>query len=141
MFNFALADICTTPLEISPKERRLTGVSLKEDETMDSIKSALNKYFDFKGRATRKEYWTFYFFTLIVAAVFGLVEGLLGITGLSNLVILALIIPTISCAVRRMHDAGKSGWFIIVPLVNFVFLLSASVSKGTENQSGTIASS
>lgn len=106
---------------------------------MDSIKSALSKYFDFKGRATRKEYWTFYFFTLIVAAVFGLVDGLLGINGLSSLMILALIIPTVSCAVRRMHDVGKSGWFIIVPLVNLIFLLSASVPKGTENQSGTIA--
>ena len=108
---------------------------------MDSIKSALTKYFDFKGKATRKEYWTFYFFTLIAAVAFGSVDGLLGINGLSNLVILALTIPTISCGVRRMHDAGKSGWFIIVPLVNLVFLLSASVPKGTENQSGTITSS
>ena len=108
---------------------------------MDSVTSALTKYFDFKGRATRKEFWTFYFFTLIVALAFGLIDGLLGINGLSNLVTIALTIPTISCGIRRMHDAGKSGWFIIVPLANFVFLLSASVPKGTENQSGTIASS
>ena len=104
---------------------------------MDSVKSALTNYFDFKGKATRKEFWTFYFFTLIVALAFGLIDGLLGISGLSNLVTIALTIPTISCGIRRMHDAGKSGWFIIVPVVNLIFLLSASGSAGNENDSGT----
>ena len=108
---------------------------------MDSIKSALVKYFDFKGKATRKEFWTFYFFSLIIAFAFGAIEALLGIKGLSSLVILAVVIPSISCGVRRMHDVGKSGWFIIVPLLNLVFLLSASVPTGTGNQSGTITSS
>ena len=108
---------------------------------MDSIKSALNKYFDFKGKATRKEFWTFYFFAIIAVVGSAAVDGLLGINVLNFLVLLALYIPTLSCAVRRMHDAGKSGWFIIVPLANIVFLLSASVPKGNENQSGTIASS
>ena len=129
------------PIDISPKERTLAGNSLWKDETMDSIKSALVKYFDFKGKATRKEFWTFYFYALIIAFAFGAIEGLLGINGLSNLAILATVIPSISCGVRRMHDAGKSGWFIIVPLLNLVFLLSASVPTGTGNQSGTITSS
>ena len=108
---------------------------------MDSIKSALVKYFDFKGKATRKEFWTFYFFCIIIGFASGLIEGLLGINGLSGVVIGAIVIPSISCGVRRMHDAGKSGWFIIVPLLNLVFLLSASVPTGTGNQSGTITSS
>jgi uncharacterized membrane protein YhaH (DUF805 family) len=107
---------------------------------MDSIKGALNKYFDFKGKATRKEFWTFYFFAIIAAVGSGLIDGLLGIDVLTNLVILSLYIPTLSCGVRRMHDVGKSGWFIIVPFANLVFLLSASVPKGNENQNGTIAS-
>ena len=105
---------------------------------MDSVKSALTNYFDFKGKATRKEFWTFYFFTLIVALAFGLIDGLLGISGLSNLVTIALTIPTISCGIRRMHDAGKSGWFIIVPVVNLIFLLSASAPAGNKNESGTV---
>ena len=104
---------------------------------MDSITGSLAKYFDFKGRATRKEFWTFYFFTIIVAIVFGFIEGLLGINGLSNLIGIALIIPTFSCGVRRLHDAGRNGWFIIVPVVNLIFLLSASVPAGNENQSGS----
>ena len=104
---------------------------------MESVTSALTKYFEFKGKATRKEFWTFYLFTVIVALVFGFIEGLLGVSGLSNLTAIALTIPTISCGVRRMHDAGRNGWFIIVPVVNLIFLLSASVPAGNENQSGT----
>jgi uncharacterized membrane protein YhaH (DUF805 family) len=105
---------------------------------MDSVTGSLTKYFDFKGKATRKEFWTFYFFTLIVAVVFGFVEGLSGINGLSNLTALVLTIPSISCGVRRMHDAGRSGWFIIVPVVNLIFLLSASAPAGNVNESGTV---
>lgn len=129
--NFERAGICTKPLEIYPKERTLIGESLEEDKPMDSVTSALTKYFDFKGRATRKEFWTFYFFTLVFALAFGLIDGLLGINGLSNLVTIALTIPTISCGIRRMHDAGKSGWFIIVPLANLVFLLTPSIPADT----------
>ena len=106
----------------------------------DTIGMSLSKYFDFKGRATRKEFWTFYFFTLIVIFLAGIVEGLLGVTGISNLALLASMIPSISCGVRRMHDVGKSGWFIIVPFANIIFLLSASVPEVSENSTGTITS-
>ena len=95
----------------------------------DTIGMSFNKYFDFKGRATRKEFWSFYFFTIIVGFAFGLLEGVLGINGLSSLVILATIIPSVSCGVRRMHDAGKSGWFIIIPIANLVFLLTPSIPE------------
>ena len=94
---------------------------------LETIGLSLSKYFDFKGRATRKEYWTFYAFTFITAITFGVIEGLTGINGLSNLAIVVTIIPIISCGVRRMHDVGKSGWFVIVPLANIIFLLSPSI--------------
>jgi len=100
---------------------------------MDSVTSALSKYFEFKGRSTRKEFWTFYFFTIIAAIVFGFIDGLFGISGLSNLVAIGLTIPTISCGVRRLHDAGKNGWFIIVPIANLIFLLTPSIPAETQN--------
>ena len=100
----------------------------------DTIGMSFNKYFDFKGRATRKEFWSFYIFTFIVAFAFGLLEGVLGISGLSNLVILATIIPSVSCGIRRMHDAGKSGWFIIVPIANLVFLLTSSIPEDVKEE-------
>jgi len=108
---------------------------------LETISMSLKKYFDFKGRATRKEYWTFYAFTIIAAIAFGVIEGLTGIKGLSNLAIVALIIPNISCGVRRMHDVGKSGWYIIAPLANILYLLSSSVPEADKNQNNTITSS
>jgi uncharacterized membrane protein YhaH (DUF805 family) len=92
----------------------------------DTIGMSFSKYVDFKGRATRKEFWTFYAFTFVAAFVLAIIEGAMGISGLSNLVILATVIPSISCGVRRMHDAGKSGWFILVPLYNFILLCTPS---------------
>lgn len=51
---------------------------------------------------------------------------------LGSLLTIVLIVPYISCAVRRMHDAGKSGWFMIVPFYNLVLALSPSVPEKTE---------
>jgi uncharacterized membrane protein YhaH (DUF805 family) len=43
-----------------------------------------------------------------------------------NLISLVAVLPTIAVAVRRMHDVGKSGWFVLVPIYNFVLLVTPS---------------
>jgi len=43
-----------------------------------------------------------------------------------NLISLATLIPTIAVAVRRMHDVGKSGWFVLVPIYNFILTVTPS---------------
>jgi uncharacterized membrane protein YhaH (DUF805 family) len=101
------------------------------------------KYAQFQGRARRKEYWMFVLFNLIVGTVLGLVTGFVGgLVGagasISNIVspiyILAVLIPGIAVAVRRMHDSGRSGWWILLPLVNLVFLCLDS--EAGENRYG-----
>jgi uncharacterized membrane protein YhaH (DUF805 family) len=91
---------------------------------------ALRKYADFSGRARRKEYWMFVLVYLLISIVIGFVLGLIGgILGLgttlsdivSIIFVLGLLIPSISVGVRRMHDIGRSGWWILVPIVNLVF--------------------
>ena len=88
----------------------------------------LKKYAVFEGRARRKEYWMFALFNIIISFVIGFVLGFLGsITGitqlgtLSYLYTLAILCPAIAVGVRRMHDTGRSGWWIIVPIANLVF--------------------
>jgi uncharacterized membrane protein YhaH (DUF805 family) len=56
----------------------------------------------------------------------------MGTDFVGNLVFLGLILPYISCAVRRMHDAGKSGWFMIIPFYNLILALSPSVPEKSE---------
>ena len=96
---------------------------------INSIKGTLNKYADFSGTATRKEYWNFYFFYLIAMFVGGFIGGLLGIEAISTLVFLLLLCPLIACGARRNHDVGKSGWFMLVPFYNLVLLLTPSKSQ------------
>jgi uncharacterized membrane protein YhaH (DUF805 family) len=91
----------------------------------------LKKYAVFQGRARRKEYWMFTLFNIIVALaigfVTGLVEAVFGIgTTLSNaasvIYSLAILIPGTAVSIRRMHDLGRSGWWILFPVVNLVFM-------------------
>lgn len=93
----------------------------------------LKKYAVFSGRARRKEYWMFFLFNILIAFALGIVEGILGIASesdqsvLATIYQLAILIPSISVGVRRMHDTDHSGWWLLVPIVNFVF----AVIEGT----------
>tara|TARA_B100000795_G_C22728296_1_gene410342 strand:+ start:432 stop:761 length:330 start_codon:yes stop_codon:yes gene_type:complete len=94
----------------------------------------LNNYATFSGRARRKEYWMFFLFNSIFAFLFGLVCGLLGVPDLAQLYSLAMFIPSIAVGVRRMHDVGKSGWFLLIPIYNFI--LTVSEGEKQVNQYG-----
>ena len=86
---------------------------------------ALKKYAVFTGRSRRKEYWFFVLFYLLIAIVLGTVDGVTGLGVLSPLGTLALLVPSIAVAIRRLHDVGKSGWWLLlgfVPLVGLVLL-------------------
>jgi len=90
---------------------------------------SLKKYVDFSGRATRREFWTFVFFYYLAAFIGGLTDGFIGTDFVGNLLIAGLILPYISCAARRMHDVGKSGWFMIVPFYNLILALTPSIPE------------
>jgi uncharacterized membrane protein YhaH (DUF805 family) len=100
-----------------------------------SIAMTFSKYFDFKGRASRKEFWTFYIFLLLLLTTLQLSEGILSgvglgaFNGLANIVSLITFIPNISCAVRRIRDTGKNVWFALFPIVNFILLFFPSAPQ------------
>jgi len=90
---------------------------------------SLKKYAVFSGRARRKEYWMFVLFNFIAAFIIGLIAGALGLSNdsggniLSSLYSLAILLPGLGLAIRRMHDTDHSGWWLLVPIVNVVFTL------------------
>ncbi|MGW7773260.1 DUF805 domain-containing protein [Pseudomonas machongensis] len=84
----------------------------------------MKKYAVFKGRARRKEYWMFFLISILISFCIGFVEGLLGAPQvISNLFSLAIVLPSIAVGVRRMHDGDHSGWWLLVPIANLVFLI------------------
>ena len=108
----------------------------------------LKQYADFSGRARRKEYWMFVLFNMIFAIVAMILDNVLGIAmegigygPLYGLYVLAMLIPGLAVAVRRLHDVGKSGWMILIaliPLIGAIWLLVLMVtdSNAGENQYG-----
>jgi uncharacterized membrane protein YhaH (DUF805 family) len=90
------------------------------------------KYVDFSGRARRSEYWWFYLFSVIVYIVTGVIDRAIGSTIIGFLVGLALLLPGLGVAVRRLHDTGRSGWWLLIALtiIGIVVLIVFLVTEG-----------
>ena len=87
-----------------------------------ATKDGFNRFADFSGVSTRSQYWYFVLSTTIATVIAQIAFGDFG----GNVVSLITLLPTIAVAVRRMHDVGKSGWFILVPIYNLVLAVSPS---------------
>ena len=89
----------------------------------------LQHYADFTGRARRSEYWYFVLFNMIVSFVITLVVTWIGSSVgmiIGYIYTLGVFIPSLAVGVRRLHDAGKSGWYYLVgfiPLIGWIWLL------------------
>ena len=93
----------------------------------------LNKYTQFDGRSRRKEYWMFILINMVISFILTFVDRLTGTLNpdvglglLSGIYTLAVLIPSIAVACRRLHDTGKSGWWLlilIVPLIGWLVLV------------------
>lgn len=119
-----------------------TGRPAKMMHMMDAVKSCLQKSFDFNGRASRSEYWWFYLAFNVITTLFGVIAVFMWtITGSEVWTIIVylpylLYLPLLSAGVRRIHDHGKSGWLILVPLYNFY--LTIVEGEGMPNAYGPV---
>jgi uncharacterized membrane protein YhaH (DUF805 family) len=86
----------------------------------------LKKYATFSGRARRSEYWYFILFSNLISFALLFLDGGLGTEFLSTIFSLGVLVPTIAVAVRRMHDVGKSGWFLLIPIYNLILAVTDS---------------
>ncbi len=95
-----------------------------------SVKVCFKKYATFEGRARRSEFWYFCLFCLLVGVVTLYIDiSVLGYaveeeyTPLNTLAYLAVFIPSISVTARRLHDIGKSGWWMLLALTGIGIIL------------------
>ncbi|NHE59453.1 DUF805 domain-containing protein [Cyclobacterium plantarum] len=90
------------------------------DYYLDVLK---NKYAQFDGRARRSEYWYFVLFNVLVSIGIGIVGTFLDSNFLSMIYSLGVFIPGIAVAVRRLHDTGRSGLWILIGLIPIIGLI------------------
>ncbi len=108
----------------------------------------LKKYAVFYGRSRRKEYWFFLLFNLLISIVLGIIDRItgsfnpqIGVGLLGGIYYLAVFIPGIAVNIRRLHDTGRSGWWmliLLIPLIGVIvlFIFALQDSKPGQNRYG-----
>lgn len=107
--------------------------------------SVLKKYVVFSGRARRKEYWMFYLINILISLALGVAAGIMagasGQDGPADLILwiytLAILLPSLGVTVRRLHDTGRSGWWLLIgliPVVGAIVLLVFTLLDGQPGQ-------
>lgn len=95
-------------------------------DPIEAVKKCLKKFFDFKGRARRSEYWWFVLFTIIVSSVFSFLSGFLPVLAIIGMVVgMVLFIPQLAALTRRLHDTGRSGWWILLLAICWLVVYGA----------------
>lgn len=114
---------------------------------MEWYLTVLRQYAVFRGRARRKEYWMFFLVNLLIAVAINVAAGMLGdllgggLAVLGLVYSLAVLVPGVAVGVRRLHDTGRSGWWMLVALVPIlgaiaIIVFLAQDSQPAENQYG-----
>lgn len=120
----------------------------------------LKRYADFQGRSRRKEFWMWILGVIIASIIFTILDNLLGLGGrsavsptalppgatgmgyaayasggvLTGLFSLAILIPNISVAVRRLHDIDRSGWWILAPALPYIIGFILGIAGAASGQ-------
>jgi uncharacterized membrane protein YhaH (DUF805 family) len=112
-------------------------------EFVQSVKRNMTTgaYAQISGRASRSEYWWFVLFTVIAGAAAGVLDVLFPGDLLQTLFGIATLIPSFALGIRRMHDIGKSGWWLligVIPIIGWIVLIVwlATKSDAGSNQWG-----
>lgn len=103
--------------------------------------SVLKNYVGFSGRARRTEYWMFALVSAAITIVLTAIDVALDMRILAAIYGIAVLLPGLAVAVRRLHDTDRSGWWLLiglVPLIGPIVLLVFLASEGTHgpNQHG-----
>ena len=116
----------------TPYQPRVTASAMMDPVT--AVKTCFRKYFDFKGRARRSEFWWFVLFVNVISWCLSFVGMVLpGVGYVSMAFTLALIVPQLSVLCRRLHDTNHGTWWVVLLailvlgyLVSFFLLIGSN---------------
>ena len=103
----------------------------------------LRKYAQFDGRSRRMEYWMFTLINIVIGMAIGFVGGTLhigtawGINFLAAVYWIATIIPSVAVSIRRLHDTGRTGWWLLIGFVPFLGFILLVIFALFESDVGT----
>ena len=118
------------------------GKSSEDLNFVSSIGSCLKKYAVFEGRASRSEFWPYFFIYMVGSFILDVSTEAtqIPILGIITLIVsLGGMLPMISVGCRRMHDINKSGWWQLIPIYNLILWTQES-SEGSTNTRSTRSS-
>lgn len=93
------------------------------DWFIDPVK---NHYVDFKGRATRKQFWMFMLVSIIISLMITVVEAVINTMILGTIFSVVIFLPNIAITARRLHDTNRSGWWqliLLIPIIGLIVLI------------------
>ena len=103
----------------------------------ESIKTCFSKYAEFSGRAQRSEFWWFFLFSVVSSAIVGIVPVI------GQIYPLVLLIPSLSVSARRLHDTGRSAWWLLLYLgsilaigIAFAAFVLVGIASESSNDEG-----
>jgi|SRR6056300_909149 uncharacterized membrane protein YhaH (DUF805 family) len=108
---------------------------------MEWYLKVINSYSDFSGRSRRKEYWMFFLINSIFSIIGFYLDNILGTAwaiGYGPIYVgygLAVLIPSLAVAIRRLHDVGKSGWYyllVLLPIIGPIWLIVLFATEGEQ---------
>ena len=113
-----------------------------------SVKTCLSKYVVFSGRAQRSEYWWFVLFVVLVSVGLAVLSAVLfgtdpetgqGSNLLNSVFQLAMLLPMLAAGWRRLHDTGRPGWYLLLPMafsISMMFMLLTGVAVFSALETG-----
>ena len=108
----------------------------------EAVRSGFDHYVKFDGRASRPAFWWWFLFGVLVGIGATIIDAIIGTFGVvGGLVSLALLLPNLSVAIRRLHDTDHTGWWVLIgliPIIGFIVLLIFYLRQSDpgENQYG-----
>ena len=102
----------------------------------EAIASGFSNYVNFSSRAARSEYWYWVLFNVLAQVVTEIIDNaVIGISLTTAIFSLAVLLPGIAVAARRLHDVDRTGWWLLlafVPVIGLIVLLIWFCTKGTD---------
>lgn len=101
----------------------------------EAVRSGFENYANFNGRSSRSAYWYWFLFAVLAGIAANIIDLGVGAPIVSIIVALGLLLPNLAVGVRRLHDTGRSGWWILIgliPLIGFIVLIVFYVQESDQ---------